>query len=249
MGGGGSAPSNTTQTTKPFPAQERALTQLFGLAENQFGQGPQGFFPGDTVGAQSQNTVAAQQLALDAVNPQAQLGMAGFQSAMAGLDPNSAQSQAIINPMIANLQSQILPSIGSNAIQQGAFGGDRQRIQEQQAAEATTASAMQALMANQQQAIGSMGMVNQGLLQPAQTASSVGAQQEARNQAIINAERQRFMFGQESPETALDRLGSRVSGVNLGQITNSSSGGSGSSSGRNLGTAVGAGLTAYGLAK
>ena len=110
MGGGGSAPANTTSTTKPFPAQEKALPRLFGLSEAAFEAGPQQFFPGETVAAQAQPTLAGQQLALDAIAPQAGLGMAGARAVQAALDPTSEQSQAVISPMIANLQSQILPA-------------------------------------------------------------------------------------------------------------------------------------------
>lgn len=246
MCGGGSAPANTTQTTKPFPAQEKALTRLFGLSEAAFEAGPQQFFPGQTVAGQSGNTLAGQQLALDAIAPQAGLGMAGARAVQAALDPTSEQSQAVINPMIANLQSQILPSIGSRAIQQGAFGGDRQRVQEQSAAEATAGAATEALLRNQLAGMSALGSAQQGLLAPATTASRVGAQQEAYNQALINAARERFQFEQQAPETALDRLGSRVAGINLGQIgTSTTEGGGGNSAAQ----AAGLGLMGYGLLK
>lgn len=246
MCGGGSAPANTTQTTKPFPAQEKALTRLFGLSEAAFEAGPQQFFPGQTVAGQSGNTLAGQQLALDAIAPQAGLGMAGARAVQAALDPTSEQSQAVINPMIANLQSQILPSIGSRAIQQGAFGGDRQRVQEQSAAEATAGAATEALLRNQLAGMSALGSAQQGLLAPATTASRVGAQQEAYNQALINAARERFQFEQQAPETALDRLGSRVAGINLGQIgTSTTEGGGGNSAAQ----AAGLGLMGYGLFK
>jgi hypothetical protein len=245
MGGGG-APSSTTTTTKPFPAQERALTELFGLSQAAFEAGPQQFFPGQTVAGQSGNTLAGQQLALDAIAPQAGLGMAGARAVQASLDPMSAQSQAVMAPAIAKLQSEILPEIGSRAIQQGAFGGDRQRVQEQAAAEATAGAATQALLRNQMAGMSALGAAQQGLLAPATTASQVGAQQETYNQALINAARERFQFGQQAPETALDRLGSRISGIQLGQIgTSTTEGGGGSAAAQ----AAGAGLVGYGLLK
>ena len=246
MGGGGSTPASTTQTTRPFPAQEQALTRLFGLSEAAFEAGPQQFFPDQTVAAQAQPTLAGQQLALDAVAPQAGLGMAGARAVQAALDPMSAQSQAVMAPAIAKLQSEILPGIGSRAIQQGAFGGDRQRVQEQSAAEATAGAATEALLRNQLAGMSALGSAQQGLLAPATTASRVGAQQEAYNQALINAARERFQFGQQAKETALDRLGSRIAGINLGQIgTTTATPASGSS----LAQAAGAGLLGYGLLK
>jgi len=246
MGGGGGSPADTTTTTKPFPAQEKALTELFGLSQAAFEAGPQQFFPSQTVAGQSGNTLAGQQLALDAVAPQAGLGMAGARAVQAALDPMSAQSQAVMAPAIAKLQSEILPEIGSRAIQQGAFGGDRQRVQEQSAAEATTGAATEALLRNQLAGMSALGAAQQGLLAPATTASQVGAQQERYNQALINAARERFQFGQQAPETALDRLGSRISGIQLGQIGTSTST---PASGNSLAQAAGAGLVGYGLLK
>ena len=245
MGGGGSAPADTTTTTKPFPAQEKALTKLFGLSEAAFEAGPDQFYPGQTVADQGFNTIAAQQLGLDALGQQAGLGQAGARSVAAALDPTSAQSQAVMAPYIAQLQGQVLPGIGSQAIQQGAFGGDRQRVQEQSAAEATAGAATQAMLRNQLNAMGSLGAAQSALLAPARTASAIGAQQDAYNQQLINADRERFRFEQQAPQTALDRLGSRISGINLGQITNSQSSGSGG--GFDPAAAVGGGIAAYGM--
>jgi hypothetical protein len=230
MSGGGSTPSDTTTTTRPFPAQEKALTELFGMSQAAFDAGPQQFYPGQTVADQGFNTVAGQQLGLDAAGIQGGLGMQAAQNLSAAFDPNSAQSQAVIS---------------SQAIQQGAFGGDRQRIQEQSAAEATSGAATQAILRNQQNAIQNLGSVQSGLLAPARTVSAVGAQQNSYDQALIDADRERFRFQQEAPETALDRLGSRISGINLGQIGNTTSSGGGG--GNSAATAAGAGIAAYGL--
>ena len=241
---GGSPPSDTTQTVRPFPEQEKALTRLFGMAEQAYDEGPMQFFPGQTVAGQTDATLRGQQTALDAAMPQAALGMAGARSVAAALDPTSEQSQAVMNPFIANLQSKILPSIGSQAIQQGAFGGDRQRVQEQQAAEATAGAATQAMLRNQLAAMSALPRAQQALLAPSRTLSAVGAQQQAYDQALINAARQRFAFEQQAPETALDRMASRITGVNLGQIATTSGGGGG---GSDAASSLGLGLGLYGL--
>ncbi len=285
MGGGGSKqPSSTTQTTKPFPAQEQALTRLFSRAEQQFQKGPQTFFPGETVASADPNVIASEQLALQAAPGIANLAGQGNQavSQLLGsrvqtptLGPNEQLNirglpsvtqelqSAVTNPLVRQLQEQILPSIGSRAIQQGAFGGDRQRIQEQQAAReisdaATEATLRQSLGAQQQfasqelarqgqlsgqelsrfGALTNAGLQAQGLeaqtqlsalnalpgiaqlgLLPAEITGRVGEARTSREQALIDAARERFDFGQEAPEVALDRLASRIAGVNLGSIT------------------------------
>lgn len=221
MGGGGDAPSTSTTITKPFPAQEKALTELFGMSQAAFDAGADQYYPGSAVANQSFNTATAQQLGLDAAGIQGALGMGAANALNAAFDPNSAQSQAIIDPFVSNLQGKILPGIGSQAIQQGAFGGDRQRIQEQQAADSTATAATQAYLQNQQNAMQNLAGVQSGLLQPAKTISEIGAQQEAYQQALIDSDIARFRFEQEAPQTALDRLGSRITGINLGNISNS----------------------------
>ena len=240
-GGGG---GDTEQTTRPFPAQEKALTRLFGLSEGAFEQGPMQYFPGQTVASQAPSTIQGQRAALDAVSRQAGLGVAGARSVAAALDPMSAQSQAVMDPFITRLQSQILPGIGSQAIRQGAFGGSRQGIQEQQAAEATAGAATQAMLTNQLNAMSALPAAQRGLLAPSQTLSAVGAQQQGYEQSLIDAARQRFAFEQQAPETALDRLASRISGVNLGQIGTTSGGG-----GTDAANLAGLALAGYGLTK
>ena len=220
-GGSGDQPASSTTITKPFPAQEKALTELFGMSQAAFDAGSDQYYPGSAVANQSFNTATAQQLGLDAAGIQGGLGMNAASALNAAFDPNSAQSRAIIDPFTAKLQSQILPGIGSQAIQQGAFGGDRQRIQEQSAADSTATAATQAYLQNQQNAIQNLGTVQSGLLD-------------------------RFRFEQEAPQTALDRLASRITGINLGNISNSATQRSGGG-GVDLGGVAGLGLAAAGL--
>ena len=245
-GGSGDQPASSTTITKPFPAQEKALTELFGMSQAAFDAGSDQYYPGSAVANQSFNTATAQQLGLDAAGIQGGLGMNAASALNTAFDPNSAQSRAIIDPFTAKLQSQILPGIGSQAIQQGAFGGDRQRIQEQSAADSTATAATQAYLQNQQNAIQNLGTVQSGLLAPARTVSAVGAQQEAYQQGLINSDIDRFRFEQEAPQTALDRLASRITGINLGNISNSATQRSGGG-GVDLGGVAGLGLAAAGL--
>jgi len=124
-------------------------------------------------------TLAGQQGALNAAGTQMDLGVSGADALLAALDPTSAQSQAIINPFIEQLQADILPSIGSTAVRQGAFGGSRQAVQEQRAAEGVADAATQALLRNQLSALDRLGVAQGGLLTGADTISGVGREQEA----------------------------------------------------------------------
>ena len=133
-------------------------------------------------------TLAGQQGALDAAGMQMDLGASGADALLAALDPTSAQSQAIINPFIEQLQADILPSIGSTAVRQGAFGGSRQAVQEQRAAEGVADAATQALLRNQLSALDRLGVAQGGLLTGADTISGVGAEQEEILQNIADAQ-------------------------------------------------------------
>lgn len=245
-GGGNNSPTYTTTINEPFAEQKSSLVEAFGMANAAFDAGADRYYPGSEVANQSFNTATAQQLGLDAAGVQGALGMGAANALNAAFDPLSAQSRAITDPFVADLQAKILPGIGSQAIQQGAYGGDRQRIQEQSAVTATTDAATKAMLANQQSAMQNLAGVQRGLLQPAATVSEIGAQQERYQQDLIDADINRFKFEQESPQTSLDRLLSRITGINLGGISNTTSGG-GQSSGVDLGGIAGLGLAGASL--
>lgn len=214
MCGGG----DTEQTTKPFPAQEKALTRLFQRAEGLYREGPDEFFPGLTLAGVSPDTLAAQEMARGAVGGQQEIADAN-RSALAGmLDPNSAAGRAATQPFIDRLQKEILPGIGSNAIRQGAFGGSRQRIQEQEAGAKTADAATQAILRNQANAMRLTPSVQQGMLTPSMTLDALGRSTQGREQMEIQDAMRRFQFGQQARQTALDRLASRITGTSLGTI-------------------------------
>ena len=133
-------------------------------------------------------TLLGQEGALNAAGTQMDLGASGADALLAALDPSSAQNQAIIDPFIEKLQADILPSIGSTAVRQGAFGGSRQAIQEQRAAEGVAGAATQALLRNQLAALDRLGQAQGGLLRGANTISDVGRDQEEILQNIADAE-------------------------------------------------------------
>ena len=157
----------------PSDASQAGINALIASAAPSAGTqaGVQNIY--DTLGA-SDLTLSGLQGALDAAGTQMDLGVSGADTLLAALDPTSAQSQAIINPFIEQLQTDILPSIGSTAVRQGAFGGSRQAVQEQRAAEGVADAATQALLRNQLSALDRLGVAQGGLLTGADTISGVG---------------------------------------------------------------------------
>jgi len=82
-----------------------------------------------------------------------------------------------------------------------------------------------------QQSIGSglqlaPGVANQALL-PSQIQSGIGGDMEAREQQQIDADRERFEFGQFAETDAANRVNSLLSSVNFGNVTSTESSGGG----------------------
>ena len=215
---GGKSSSTQETTTRPFPAQEQALTRLFQRSEDLYQLGPDQFFPSQTLAGESPDTVAARAMARGAIGGQQQIADANLSALTGMLDPTSASGRAATQPFIDKLQQQILPRIGSTAIQQGAFGGSRQRIQEQQAGAAVADAATQAILRNQANALRLSPTVQAGMLTPSRTLDALGRATQGREQMEIADAIRRFQFEQQAPQTALDRLASRITGVNLGTI-------------------------------
>jgi len=243
---GGKSGGDVETTTRPFPAQERALTRLFDRAENLYQQGPDQFFPGRSLAEESPDTLAARAMARNAIGGQRQIADANLSALTGMLDPTSAASRAATQPFIDKLQQEILPSIGSRAIQQGAFGGSRQRIQEQQAGAAVADAATQAILRNQANAIKLTPSVQAGMLTPSRTLDALGRATQGREQMEIGDAMRRFRFAQQAPQTALDRLASQITGVNLGGIRTQEIP---DQTANQLISAAGLGLAGYGLFK
>lgn len=225
----------TTTAARLDPQQEQAFRSFLGEAQNQYAQGPMEFYPGSTIAPESQQTIAARQLVSGAtprlLGQAAQAGDAFSNLASpAGYSVDPRLAEAVSRPVMQQFQEQILPSIRSSAVSQGAFGGTRQGLVEGQAARDATGaisdSIAQAALAGRSQdiqsrlgALGSLGSLQQGYLTPIGALSGAGAQEQAYQQALVDADRQRFEFNQQAPGYALDQLLSRITGVNLGGIT------------------------------
>ncbi len=240
-GGGGTS----TTTTEPSPEQRAILQKQLDLATGLEAGGELQFFPGQTVAAQDP---------LTALGQQAQVGGA---AGLAGLTPDilsstqrllgadlvgdprtEALAQAVTRPLEQQFLEQTLPAISSAAVQQGAFGGDRADILRATAARDVTgaigdvrakvfADALRQGIGAQQAGLGLLPQVSQGLLTPGGVVEDVGARREARSQAEIEAERERFEFGEFAPTDLANRVAGLLSGLNFGAVTTTQGSGGG----------------------
>jgi hypothetical protein len=256
------------QVIKPWMAQgtEQGLATAVDAAQQQFAQGPQSYYPGQTIASQDPNITAGQnsQLAnIDRLQGMADQSGGAASYLQSGGDkvggftledqigfgiPEQYQN-AIMDPIMRNLNEQVIPGIHTAAQSQGAFGGSRMQQQKSDAAtQATTAATDQMIQGNLQargQSIGQRagdisaqlsgrGQDIQQLGQqasnmynginaagtamgqqqiPGQMQSDIGAQRQAYDQSLLNADINRFDWNRQEGNLNIDRLFNRMQGA------------------------------------
>lgn len=266
-GGGGDTTTTTNTTAEPPAFQVPFIKDVLQQAQVQ-SQQPQVFFPGSTVAGLSPEQLLAQQSSLGAAgNIQNQLlpqlsGALDFGLNQA-LDPSTnpffqSTVDATIGQATRNFTENILPSIRSQAISQGAFGGSREGITEALAAERSQQATLDAVSRLGSQAFGqgldvfgrTLALAPQtaqlGLL-PGQVQAAVGEQNQFLQQQLINEQIQRFNFEQLEPiqrlQTFAGLVGNPLGSTTVGQTEVSGGGGTGGSlSGALGGAATGASI-------
>lgn len=226
-GGGGDTTQNTT--AKPPDFQIPFIQDVLNQAQTQFNEGPNEFFPGNTVAdltpeqqaglanmfgsAAGQQTIANN--AADATN---------FQLT-SGVDPRTNpffnQTMQDITDNATRGFQENLTSVDGGAIQAGAFGGSRQGVAQAQMADDSSRNLSQALTSFGSDAF-NKGMDRQlkatvlapgtmaGLAAPGQTQFGVGNVFQGLDQAKINEEIARFNFGQTADNAALQEYAGLV---------------------------------------
>jgi hypothetical protein len=240
-GGGGSS----TTTTQPSPEQRAVLNKQLALATGLERKGELQFFPGQTLADESALTGAGQQQQLGTLGqlggltPEMLAGLNRSFGADQQFDPRTlALADAATRPIEEQFYENTLPAISSAATSQGAFGGDRANLLRADAAgEATQAMGdvragifERARLAGVQEKLSALGMFpefQQGLLAQGQAVEGIGARQEDRSQAEIEADRERFEFEQFAPTDLVNRVNAPLSGINFGSVTTTSGSGGG----------------------
>lgn len=158
--------SQGTDAQKPYmaPGQEALIGTANQAALNQFQQGPQEYYPGQTVAGQDPNVTAGQDAMLANTGIQQQLADAGGGAALnlaqGGADriggfqlpdqvgfglPEEYQN-AIMNPIMRDLEERTIPGLHTASTAQGAFGGSRMAQQKADASAQATERATEALI-------------------------------------------------------------------------------------------------------
>ena len=235
--GGGS-----TTTTGPSKQQARVLRRQLELSRKMEGLGPMEFYEGDTLAEEdlySRRGLSEQMRAGIGAGDISDTATARFQDAMAydpTQDPRTEEYlDAMTSPLSEQFTEEVLPTLGSRAVSQGAFGGDRAAIEEEKAVrtfgramgDTRAKGLMDIIDSNRRQQASMMGFVpslQEAGLEESQILRDVGAGYEARSQAEIDADRERFEFGEQAPRDALRDTSGMLGGLNFGSITKTKGG-------------------------
>lgn len=238
--GGGSKTQTTVQKADPWVGQQPYLTDIMSQGQQNYEAGPASYYPYSTVAPLSPETLASQQMMLDAASPVA--GVAGGAADAVNLatsgqlmyaDSNpylQSAAQGAIRPVVDNFVRNIRPAIGDAAIQGGAYGGARHGIAEGVATDALTRNiyditsgmysdaygqGLQAMM----QGVSLAPQTGQFLMQPANMVGQVGAAQDQYAQGLTDADRARWDFEQQRYWDNLQNYASLIYGAPLSPTT------------------------------
>lgn len=228
--------NDVTQTQSPWAAQVPYLEKLFGRAEAAYNTGGPQYFAGQTVADRSADTTAAHAYARNlAANqiPQATSGTIDSLNWAMGPGRDVANNpylasaiQAAQQPVIQNFSSVGGPlaqirghytgaNSGGSGTREGIAEGIAMRGLGQTLANQSAEMTMQAYTQAQQNALQAAGLMPgavQSAAYPAQLLAGVGADQQAYQQQLINAEMERHNWNQNLPWLNLNNYQQMIQG-------------------------------------
>tara|TARA_Y100001973_G_C5199060_1_gene336333 strand:- start:1342 stop:2208 length:867 start_codon:yes stop_codon:yes gene_type:complete len=259
MGGGGGGSGTQVTRSEPSELQKPFLQDVYSQAQQQFQRGPMQSFPGTYTAAPSDAQLLGEDM-LKAASAGQAAAVTGslfpsFQNAL--MSPAQAFSDPILQSSLsATLRplergaSRLLTQAKRDANAAGQLGGTRRGILEGQVIGdylQQASDAMSKLYSNVYGDITKSRAVTLGLTPeilsafttPAQTQLAAGGLDQARRQAALDEQRQKFEFAQQAPAAALNQYANIVAGSILpGRTTVSGIGGRGSALSRGIGGAL-----------
>lgn len=247
LAGGGGGDQEVQQKADPWSGVQPHLLEAYGAAQDQFrGGGPQ-YYPGETYVNRDPLENYAQNLSLNYATESLPAQIAQAQGAQAfQLNAPDVANNPYVTGMIdrqqtrlnRNLQENLLPAIGHNAIHAGQMGGSRQGIAEGIAMRGTQEALADAMAQTQLDAYGqgldaqarglafSPQMMQMGLM-PMDLIKGAGEYNRATQEQALAADMAEYDFNQNRPEQNVDRYLGRLQGVPWGSTSTTSGGGSG----------------------
>ena len=263
MGGGGGGGTQVTKS-EPSEIQKPYLQDVYKQAQSQFQAGPMQVFPGTYTAGPSDEQLLGEDMLRAA--------SAGQASAVSGsLFPSfqnalMSPAQAFADPMLqsslaAGLRpmeqgaSRLLTQARRDAGEAGQLGGTRRGILEgqvigdylQQASDAASklyGNVYGDITKSRAATLGLTPQILSAFATPAQTLMAAGGLDQARRQAAIDEQRQKFEFAQQAPAAALNQYANIAAGSILPGSTTVSGGGGGPSA---LQRGLGGAMSGYAL--
>lgn len=213
----GSQQATTTSNSAPWAGQQPYLQQGFQSAQNLYNSSTPQYYPGQTVANQSpatQSALAGTIARATNGSPLNNTASSYLQSVMSPsyMNAGSPNSGAVFN----NVASQVLPAVNSQFSLAGRYGsGAQANAASEGLTNAYAPFAMnlfQGQEANQQQAAGmAPNQANQAYTDLGQLGQA-GATQDAYGQSLINANVNKFNWGQQLPANKLAQYMQMVQG-------------------------------------
>ena len=227
VGGADAAGGTDAQTPYMQPGQEALYANANNAALQQYNQGPQSYYPGQTVAGQNSALTAGENMMLASGGINQQLANAGGTAAMelaaggagpvggfqlpdqVGFGLPEEYQNAIMNPIMRDLEERTMPALHTQATQQGAFGGSRMQQQKADASAQATERATEALIRGNLDARGqSIG----------QRAGDISAQLTGRGQDITQNQLHNTALANSTNAITAGQAQQLVPGQTAGQV-------------------------------
>lgn len=229
----------TTATTNPPSFQQPYIDMLLNESKSLYQGGGPEFFPGNTVANFTDATNTAHNYLSDTAGKTAQMWdnsvapavQTGLNSYDVANNPTvAAMSKAATQPIIQQLNEQVLPNIRTGAVASGTLGGSRQGLAEAQGMERAARAAMDTSagiygnaygqgLNTLSNTLGQMPQIQSMAYQPGNVLQAVGEEQRTLDQAKINEDIARWTYNQQLPYQKLTEFGNMVSKPFGGQAT------------------------------
>lgn len=239
--GGGTKTATTTQASSsaPWEEQQPYLKTLFQKAQQNLNSGGPQYFGGNQVAGLTPDTLQGQNYIRDFAKNTAPQLQAQSSDALSGilnapnLDNNQyfqAATRSAIDPVVRAFNEDVLPQIRRSAVATGSYGDSRMGVAEGIAADRlqqnllnmTSGMAMNAYSQGQDNQIKGLAIAPQvmqtGVL-PGQLLDSVGQQDRTFQQALIDAEMNKWNFQQNAPANNLATYQNLITGNYGGTAT------------------------------
>jgi hypothetical protein len=220
--GGGTGHQTSTTTSEPWAEQKPYMIEGMKKAQDLWKQPGPNYYPGSTVAPVSGDTTAGYQAVRDQQTGAGQQGVTAAQNTNTDfLTGKYLNSNPYDDAVFNNIRSKVMPAVSSSAMMAGRSGSDQAGgLAAKQLTDAYApyaASQYQRGLDNMQQAVGAAPGLNQAGYFGADALMKSGGQQQQDAQSQIDADINKFNWGQNLEQSKLDDYMKMITGTFGGQ--------------------------------